>query len=359
MFENKTYENLLDEKLESINSKYDKREGSIIFDALAPNSFEDANVYATMSWRYQQRHGETADRENLIQLAKDTRGIEPKAATKTILKAEFNCPVEIGTRFSHEDVNYIVTELLEDNTYKIECETPGEIGNEYLGDLIPVEYIPNLETATVTEILVYGADEEDTEVFRQRWRDRFKSTEFAGNKAAYKKEIKDIDGVGGVKVERATNLNGSIIGGHVRCTIISSNFDVPSAELIDEIQTHIDPLVNQGDGDGFAPIGAVVTIQAVKGIKVDVSAEITFDTGYSFELLRENIESAIDGYFGELCKGWEENDMKDLIVRVARVESAILNVEGIIDIKNTALNNVADNLTLNAYSIPLRGDIIG
>ena len=31
----------------------------------------------------------------------------------------------------------------------------------------------------------------------------------------------------------------------------------------------------------------------------------------------------------------------------------------IIDIKNTALNNVADNLTLNAYSIPLRGDIIG
>ena len=225
--------------------------------------------------------------------------------------------------------------------------------------MIPVEYIPNLETATVTEILVYGADEEDTEVFRQRWRDRFKSTEFAGNKAAYKKEIKDIDGVGGVKVERATNLNGSIIGGHVRCTIISSNFDVPSAELIDEIQTHIDPLVNQGDGDGFAPIGAVVTIQAVKGIKVDVSAEITFDTGYSFELLRENIESAIDGYFGELCKGWEENDMKDLIVRVARVESAILNVEGIIDIKNTALNNVADNLTLNAYSIPLRGDIIG
>ena len=48
MFENKTYENLLDEKLESINSKYDKREGSIIFDELAPNSFEDANVYATM-----------------------------------------------------------------------------------------------------------------------------------------------------------------------------------------------------------------------------------------------------------------------------------------------------------------------
>ena len=357
MFENKTYENLLDEKLESINSKYDKREGSIIFDALAPNSFEDANVYATMSWMYQQMHGETADRDNLIQLAKDTRGIEPKAATKTILKAEFNCPVEIGTRFSHEDVNYIVTELLEDNTYKIECETPGEIGNEYLGDLIPVEYIPNLETATITEILVYGADEEDTEVFRQRWRDAFNGTGFAGNKASYRAEIKKINGVGGVKVERATNAKGEIIGGHIRCTVITSNYDVPSAELIDEIQTHIDPTVNQGEGNGFALIGAVVTIQAVSGVIINVSANITYDTGFSFEILREQIEKAVDGYLLELRKGWE--DSTDMIVRLAKIESAIINVDGVLDIKDTTLNGVSENLTLSIFEIPLRGEIVG
>lgn len=357
MFEDITYEDLLDDKLDSIDDKYDKREGSLIFDALAPNSVEDANLYIQLSWLYNQLHGETADREDLIQIAKDTRGIEPKSATKTVLKAEFNCAVEIGTIFSHEDINYIVTEQITDTTYKVECETAGEIGNTYLGDLIPVEYIPNLTRAKLTEILVYGSEEEETETFRQRWRDSFKGSEFGGNKASYKTAIKDINGVGGVKVERATNKSGDKVGGYVRCTVISSKYDVPSAELIEEIQNIIDP--TEGEGDGLAPIGAVATIRAVAPATVNIKTYITFDTGYTYELLQNEIEKAVDNYFLELCKSWEENDTKNMIVRIAKIESAILNVDGVIDIRDTALNDVAENVILDAYSIPIRGNLVG
>lgn len=42
----------------------------------------------------------------------------------------------------------------------------GIIGNQYLGQMIPIEYIDGLETATLTEILIPGEDEEDTEVLR-------------------------------------------------------------------------------------------------------------------------------------------------------------------------------------------------
>lgn len=361
MFEEKTYENLLDEKLDSIDDKYDKREGSLIFDALAPNSLEDANIYITLEWLYRQMHGETADREDLIQIAKDTRGITPKPATATILKAVFDCPIEIGTKFSHEDVNYIVTECLDrlSNTYKIECELVGEIGNQYLGDLIPVEYIPDLTSAKITEILVYGAEEEETEVFRQRWRDAYNSKEFGGNKASYIKAIKEISGVGGVKVERATTADGQKVGGYVRCTVISSKYDIPSSELISEIQTIIDPEVSHGEGDGVAPIGAEVHILPVVGVNIDISTNITYDTDYSFESLETDIQNAVDNYFLSIRKEWEENGLRSVQVRIAKIESAILNVEGVLDIKDTLLNGVAENVTLDAYSIPIRGEIVG
>ena len=42
MYEAKTYEALLQAKLARVAASLDKREGSIIFDALAPNSLESA-----------------------------------------------------------------------------------------------------------------------------------------------------------------------------------------------------------------------------------------------------------------------------------------------------------------------------
>lgn len=360
MFEDKTYEALLQEKLNEVDAKYDKREGSIIFDALAPNSAEDAQVYIQMDWLYEQQHGETANRENLIKIAYDTRGIAPLEATYAELKGVFDADVPIGTRFSLDKLNYVVTELLDEatHTYRLQCETVGTIGNKYLGTLLAITYVENLTSAELTEVLVYARDDEDTEVFRQRWRESFHSKSFGGNKAEYKEEIKKIAGVGGVKVERATNAVGEKVGGYVRCTVISSDYTVPSAELINDIQTIVDPEVNQGDGDGLAPIGAVVNVYGVNGVTIDITATLTYDTGYTFGTVESLIGSAIDTYIKELCESWEE-DSTGLIVRIARIESAILTVEGVLDIADTTLNGSTENVILDAYSIPVRGEISG
>ncbi len=50
-----------------------------------------------------------------------------------------------------------------DGIYKVECEELGNIGNQYLGEMIPMEYIKGLQTACLTGILIPGEDEEDTE----------------------------------------------------------------------------------------------------------------------------------------------------------------------------------------------------
>ena len=362
MFEEKTYENLMAEKLNNVDSSFDKREGSLIHFSCGANSAEIAQMYMSLSWMFKQMFGDTAEREYLEKIAYDTRGLIPEKATYAVLKGKFNMEVPTGTRFSLDDLNYAVGDLIENKDgfyfYKMICETPGEAGNRNFGAMIPIDYVNGLTTCELTELLVPGEDEEDTEVFRQRWRDAFNSSAFGGNVADYKMKIKAIDGVGGVKCYRATNSAGEKVGGHVRCAIIASDYAIPSDVLIDAVQTTIDPEVNHGEGLGLAPIGHDVTIAAVTGVTINVSATITYDTGYSFDGIKSYIENAVENYMLSLRKEWEDSQ-SGLVVRIRQIESAILDVKGILDISDTKLNGNAENIQLGVDEIPIRGDISG
>ena len=104
-------------------------------------------------------YGDTAAREFLILLAKD-RGITAEPATNAILKGVF-VPASIdvtGERFNIDKMNYVVTEKIADGEYQVKCETSGEAGNQYLGNMIPMNYIDGLESATLTEVLIPGED---------------------------------------------------------------------------------------------------------------------------------------------------------------------------------------------------------
>ena len=90
MFEDKTYESLMAEKMERISTEYDKREGSMLHFALGANSAEAAQMYITLEWMFRQMFGDTADREYLAKIAYDTRGLIPEAATHAVLNGKFN-----------------------------------------------------------------------------------------------------------------------------------------------------------------------------------------------------------------------------------------------------------------------------
>lgn len=360
MFENKTYESLLKEKLDRVDAGYDKREGSVIYDALAPNSAETAQVYGYLDWMFCQMFGDTAEREYLIRIAEGTRGITPGAATHAVLKGVFNIEVPLGSRFSIGVQNYVVTERIDTAGYhyKLQCEQAGAAGNRLLGALVPVTYIEGLAAAELTEVLIPGEDEEDTEVFRQRWRAAFQSKAFGGNRADYREKITEIAGVGGCKVHRAQDALGKTAGNHVRCVIIASDFGPASGTLVKTVQQIMDPGQDM-EGDGYAPIGHIVHIQSVKARPVAVSAQITYDTGYSFAAVKSYLEQAVDNYLMELNRIWEESGDVPLVVRIAKIESALLDVTGVRDITGTTLNHSEQNLILEVDEIAVRGEING
>ena len=393
---NVTYEEILERMLTRVSDKFDKREGSVIFDTHSPTAIELQILYTELNTILTDAYGDTAAREFLILRCKE-RGIYPYEATHAVLKGEFT-PTNIdvtGKRFNVGEMNYIVTAKIADGEYQVQCETVGIVGNQYFGAMIPIEYIEGLETAELTEILIPGEDEEDTEVLRERYFDSFEEKAFGGNVRDYLEKTNAIPGVGSTKVTRIWNADvrpaemipttavdtwyqniiGTLdaevavwltavyaaaaekkltVGGTVLLTILNSDFAVPTNDTLkNAVQEVIDPAENAGEGYGLAPIGHVVTIQYATEKPATIKTNITFDTGYSWSNLQAAIDAAIDEYLLELRKSWADSD--HLIVRISQIETRLLAIKGIVDIDNTKINGTADNLILGKYEVPVYG----
>lgn len=350
-YENMTYEAILNRMLERVPNNMDKREGSIIYDALAPAAVELALLYIEFNTIIDESYADTASREYLIRRALE-RGLIPYEATSAILKAEFtpaDLEIPIGSRFSSDDLNYTVLEKISSGVYKLKCEQLGAVGNKGFGALIPIDYIENLETAEITEILIPGEDEEDTEEFRNRYFNSFDSSAFGGNKADYIQKVNAIAGVGSVKVTPCWNGGGTVL-----LTILNSEFSKASDTLIQTVQNEIDP-TKDASGQGIAPIGHIVTVRTANEVNINIESTITLDTGYTLEALTPLIQNEIESYLLELRKSWSNNN--ELYVRISQIENKILNLEGVIDISDTKINNSASNLTLSNLEIPVLGEI--
>ena len=350
MYENMTYEVILQKMLDRVPDTMNKREGSIIYDALAPAAVELTLAYMQFDMILNEAFGDTASRDYLIRRAKE-RGLEPEPATNAILQGEFT-PTNIDVlnkRFNLGSLNYVVTELISAGVYKVRCETEGIIGNQNLDDIIPIDYIEGLETARLTQVLIPGEDEEATEAFRLRYFASFDEKSYGGNITDYLTKTNSLAGVGSTKV---TPLWDG--GGTVKLTILDSNYDQATPTLIASVQNAIDP-TPQGEGWGIAPIGHTVTVDTVEEVTIDIDATITFDSGYSWESLQSQATAVIEDYLLELRTSWA--NQSNLIVRIARIETRLLAIEGIIDISGTTINTLASNLTLTTYQIPVLGSI--
>lgn len=354
MYEHITFESIMEDMLSRVPSTMDKREGSVIWDALAPAAVELQNMYIQLDVILRETFADSASLFYLKKRAAE-RGIYQMMATKAILKGEFtpiNLEIPIGSRFSCDKLNYVVTEKIGDGIYQMECETAGTEGNSYYGTLIPIEYINGLGTAELTELLIPAEDDEDVESLRKRYLNNLASQAYGGNVTDYIEKVNKLQGIGGVKITPIWNG-----GGTVKITFIDSTFNVPTEEMVTMVKNEADPYPYEGLGYGFAPIGHVVTVEGVEGVPVNIITNITYRDGWDWESAKPYIIGAIDKYFNELNRQWEESN--NLFVRISQLESRILDCEAVLDIENTTLNGVASNIQLAWNQIVMRGTVNG
>jgi len=348
MFEHQTFEIIVERMLGRISNDIDKREGSIIYDAGAMTAKELQEMYIALDSIILETFPETASRTNLIRRAAEY-GVYPYEATHAILKGEFNIDIPIGSRFSLGELNYEAIQRISPGVYEMQCETPGVIGNTQFGPLIPIEYIDGLQTAELTELLIPGKDEEETEAFRRRFFLIRKQIPYGGNRDDYYQKVMAIEGVGGMKSYRTPNG-----GGTVGITIIASDFNEPTQTLLDDVQTILDPIPNQGEGLGVAPYGHRVTVSGVEPVTVDVSMKLVLSNA-TIGQVQPDVEQVIEEYLLSLRKKWSEEDT--LIVRKLQIEAGTIEITGISDILESTINSVDANLVLTRDQIPILGTV--
>lgn len=355
MFEAMTFEAILAAMLAAVEVGWDKREGSVIYSALAPAAAQLAQLYLSLDAAADRGFLDTAAGADLDRKAAE-RGLTRYAATCAVRAGTFantagaSMDVAIGRRFSGGGLTYAVTEKMETGVFRLACETAGTVGNTYFGALLPLDYISGLGSATLADVLIAGEDGETDSALRARYLISVSDRPFGGNIADYKEKAGAIAGVGGVKVTPAWNG-----GGTVKLTLLSSDLAVPSAALVAAVQAAMDPAEHPGEGVGLAPIGHAVTVEAVSAVTVTVTAAFTLETGYVWADLSGAVETAIAGHLTDLAKSWADGDT--LTLRVSRVEQAALSVPGIEDVQDTKLNGAAQNLALGAYAIPVLGTV--
>ena len=126
MFEDMTFERILTRCLSRVPQTVDKREGAIIYDAIAPAAAELAILYSTLSTEMDRAFPDTATGIDLTNKAKE-RSIFRLAATKAVRKGVFQnsagyMDIPVGARFSGGTVNYTAAARISQGVYQMTCE---------------------------------------------------------------------------------------------------------------------------------------------------------------------------------------------------------------------------------------------
>ena len=180
MYEDKTYSSLLQDALSDVGGGVQTGEGYLVYNALSALAYELEKLYIQMDYITRQGHADTADLEELIEIAKD-RGIYQKKASNAYVSVKGNVPIPIGTRFSLKSFNYRIVEAINDNvyTYKAMCEEAGSGPNNLTGEMIAINHVDGLEKAEITEVLVNGEEDETRDALYERYLASFTSESLA------------------------------------------------------------------------------------------------------------------------------------------------------------------------------------
>lgn len=333
MFENMTFEAILNDLLSRVTSDVDKREGSIIYDALAPCAYQLAQVYFMLDQYIDLVSGDTAIGEFLDRVVADY-GIKRKPATYAVRKIVTSAAADIGTRWGLNDTVYKITELISANTYKAICEQSGEIGNTYTGVLENIDNV-NGVIATLTDILTSAADEETDGNLRSRFYAQIQAPSTSGNADNYVRWALEVSGVGDAKVFPLWAGAGT-----VKVLIVDSSMEVDET-LEQAVAAYIETV---------RPIGATVTVDSPAEEIISVTADITLDGSKTLA----DVQAAFTDAFTEYLRS---TVFEAYTVSYAKIGSILLATAGVEDYTNLLINADTANVTIADDGMPIVGTV--
>lgn len=343
----------LESMLDSVPEDVDTREGSIIYDALAPAANVLAEQALNMAEILRETYISTASGEYLDYRAEE-HGTQRLKATYATVKATATdqtggvCKtVAVGDEFSSigpSPITYTVTQINADYSFLLVADISGTVGNGYTGQILPITPNDSLNLAKIVSIEAPARDDEDDETLRARLLQATPWLAYGGNIADYQAMLADIPEVGAAQIYPVWNG-----GGTVKLVVVDNDYMPASDELLKEVKDQIDP--DSGSGYGLAPIDHNVTVVAPTKLTVDVTCSVTVDDKTMVPVVRSLAQTAIEAYFQTLRRKWATVDGStgrgySLTVYRARILATILNISGVVSADLPLLNGKPADVTL-------------
>lgn len=373
-----TFDYLMSQAMSEVPNTVDKREGSIIYDALAPACYRLAEFYNTLRNVYKDTFAETATGEALDYRVAE-QGIARFPATHAIKKGYFASKsgnpmaIPLGARFSTisdvDPITYAVVaaytedDVVQPGYYELRCERAGTQGNEYSGILTNITYIQGLAEAVMSELIFPARDKETDDQLRARYFEMINQKAFGGNVAQYDQELKDVADVGDVQVYPVWDG-----GGTVKLSIVDAEYNRCSDEFIKIVQNLVDPENMEGEtgiGLGIAPIGHKVTVVTPTEYVANITATVVLMPGVAIGQVTDPIKKAIEVYFKTLRESWgmgDEYNHYSLGIYISRITAAILTVGGVANVTNVQINGSSDDVALlenaTTQQLPVVGTVV-
>ncbi|QHI73980.1 baseplate J protein [Aminipila terrae] len=328
-----TYEAILNDMLSKVKNDVDKKEGSVIYDALAPCAYQLAQTYFNLDNFINLVSGDTAVGEYLDRVVADY-GLTRKAATYAVRKVTTTGEIMLGTRWGLNDTTYTITSLISANVYSAVCQQIGTIGNTYSGELENIDNVSGI-TATLTDIITSGTDEETDDNLRSRFYAKVQAPSTSGNADNYKEWALKVLGVGNAKVFPLWNGAGT-----VRVLVVDSNMSIDNT-LPGKVSSYIETV---------RPIGANVTVASPTSQTINISAKIMLDGSKLLADVQNAFISTITTYL-------KDTVFETYSISYAQIGSLLLATDGVKDYNTLLVNNGTANISLTDEQMPITGTI--
>jgi uncharacterized phage protein gp47/JayE len=264
---------LLQTALNAARDDVDKREGAIMYDALAPLAFLAAKLIEVMKGVAEGADIQTAQGDELDWAASQfgVYRIEATAAVREAQADPQDAEIAVGTAFKTEaglGLEWECTEILDNGKIVVQCRTPGRDGGADYGQLAPIEGIDGLRSLTFTDTRSPGTDAETDADLRIRFWRELQRESYGGNFADYKKWVftKFLEEANGAAIRGMGFFPAWQGGGTVKIVPYVQTdahaLDTPTPETLDALKDFLDPEPVTGMGAGLAPVGHSVTIEA-------------------------------------------------------------------------------------------------
>ena len=366
--EAQNYDYWLNLMLDNVPNDIDKREGSIIYDAVAPAAMVNAQQSLSLANIIRETYIKTAQGEFLDYRAVE-HGTSRYTATNTEVKAKFNdddgnpVNVEVGDRFAsiaESPIFYTVIKANNDGTAEMQAEEAGTSANSYIGQVLPVTPNDNLAWAEITEIIAPARDAETDDHLRERILKSDAWLAYGGNIADYLDMIHKISEVGAAQVYPVWAGSGT-----VKLVIVNNDLMPASPDLVKKVKNIIDPEDND-QGVGLAPIDHRVTVVAPEVLKVDVSIQLQLTDQANKVAVEKGIKDMLNKLFSELRKDWDTINATvgrgySLSIYRSRILSKIMLIDGVADSQLPKLNGEDKDIHLifsnEVSQLPILGEV--